>query len=206
MNYNILNVNLSTLGQNLGLNYNQLIKYRHENPVKYNEALDLSDTVWSDKGIGYKKGQVFGLPILNRYAILSYVDPASGTKTELLLETIIISVERSHNIVKNSVVGVEGTLKEYVSAGDYIIDMTGSLIGANAANYDDESIEKFQFLMNTKEEIQVVCSFLNDYFKVSDIVIENYKLMQSPDFTNIVFFTISASSDLTENKIISQTI
>ena len=111
----------------------------------------------------------------------------------------VISINQEKNIELTPLQGQDGTVKEYISDGDYTIQIEA---GINNNYKEDEQInldypiEKIKTLhkyLQLKDAIEVQSDFL-DMFKIQSIVIKNYNLIQETH-SNRQAISISALSD-----------
>lgn len=200
MSYKISKISPTELAKNLGVNYNTFVNYRVTDPT-YQERVDFVENyLYGGKGEEerqYLKAKLTGRPLLNKYLILTNDDESISC----LLESIFINVNRTKNYKKTQIQGLDGLVNEYINDGDYIINMSGALIGADAWNYDDEEIKNFVDIVNLKSSVKVNNSYLRDYFGITNIIIDNWELNQSTDYSNVVYYKIDCSSDFPTNLI-----
>lgn len=182
--------------------YTKFGKYIPQNLQEYAERYAfIKNYVNGNADPDFRKATMSGLPILNRYAELEYTD-TEGKTISIILETLFISVVETSNIVETVIQGIDGTSKEYINKGDYVITLTGSLLGENGWTYNSDSLNQLKELMDVKGSLTINNQFLNEYFNVSSIVKKVYKTTQSPDFSNITHYEIECLSDNEENQII----
>jgi hypothetical protein len=112
---------------------------------------------------------------------------------ELIINTVLLTVNQSKNIVTTSLQGRTGTIKEYVSAGDYTIDIQG-IISSDGVTYPEEEVNVLVSLLNAPTELRVTSNFLN-FFNINDIVITDFTINQVRGVRNQQSFSISAISD-----------
>lgn len=154
------------------------------NPVQYDG---------SNPAISY-----LGTPVVSALEILGGREQTAPNVFEdydgMILRSVVIEVSSSKNIVKTAVQGRNGTFKEYISQGDYIISVKGFLHSENPL--DGLPIAKMQTLKrlgDVSQQLDVSCQLLNN-LGIYSIVIENL------DFTNpkgnAVEFSIGAVSEL----------
>lgn len=127
-----------------------------------------------------------GTPIIDNL-FLEYEDQF------LRLDSVVMSVSMSKNIVKTSINGRKGTVKEYINDGDYTISISGGIYAQNG-KYPTDDVRTFIALMQEPAPLKVTSKFLK-YFSIHNIVVESYNLPQSEGFTNLQAFEISAISD-----------
>ena len=65
----------------------------------------------------------------------------------LVLNTVLMSVSNSKNVVTTALQGREGTIKEYVSAGDYVINIQGKLVSETKNQYPIEDVETLKTII-----------------------------------------------------------
>lgn len=159
----------------------------------------------------------FGLPIFDvlYFKAKSWTDNQGNNYTigdgtsQYMVSTCLITVSQDRNIVRTPVQGRDGTVKEYISDGDFEINIKGML----ASNHRDifpqgnrlvqggtyemgmQTLQDFRFC---KESISVSSNILN-YFNIRDIVIQSMKYTQQEGDRSIVPFEIQAYSDTTYN-------
>ena len=138
-------------------------------------------------------------------AIFSNIDflPGSYTNLEgqkiefagLTVNTVLFSVNQSKNIVKTEIQGRNGTVKEYISDGDYDITIQGLLVSKEHDIYPEDEVKKLVEILKVQRSLEVACPYLNDRFDITDIVVETYSLPQKEGFENTQMFEINAVSD-----------
>lgn len=112
---------------------------------------------------------------------------------EIELQTVLSDVAMTKNIVKTTMQGVDGTIKEYISDGDYEISIRGMLVSEENA-YPQEATNTLHQLCLVKNELVVESEFLQ-LFGIYNLVIESYSFPQQEGFRNIQLFELSAISD-----------
>lgn len=150
----------------------------------------------------------FGLPIfdefrfladeINRIVYKDDVDYGSGNTvivTSFIFETALIEINQTKNIVKTAIAGQNGTVKEYMSQGDYIINLKGVVVGDVANQRPNSAIlNNLIAFLRAPVSIPVSCAFLEE-FHISSVVIESYKLGQREGARNIIDVEINMLSD-----------
>lgn len=110
------------------------------------------------------------------------------------LTTCILDVDSPKTIVKTAINGREGTVKEWMSAGDKIISGT-AIISAPDNVHPVDFIREVDLLMSAPAALNVSSVLLNEGYDVSKIVIESYKTSQMEGYRNTIMLTFSAASD-----------
>lgn len=149
--------------------------------------------------IGYdKKGGLFGLPVWDTLTLvaLPYTDESGKSipQATLTLDIALFEVTNSRNIVKTQIAGRNGTVKEYMSDGDYQIKIRGSLDSGLQNVPPIKLLNDLRIITECPTSISVNCNFL-DYFLINEIVIEEAKIIQNEGARNLVNFELSCISD-----------
>lgn len=111
------------------------------------------------------------------------------------LQSVQISVTKAKNIVKNFCAGREGSVKTYMSEGDYEISVAG-VICETFNVFPDDQMNMIKEIVKAQVSIPIICSFLNDYFDIRFVVIENFSFAPKPGSINTVEFSMSLISDI----------
>ena len=115
-----------------------------------------------------------GTPIYDRVIIPagSYVDTRGETISyeRVILDDVLLTVNLQRNISVTKIVGRQGTVKEYISNGDYEINFTGRIVAP--WQYEPTgSLFNLSQIFKVEQEIPVNCKFLNTVFDITDMVI-----------------------------------
>lgn len=131
-----------------------------------------------------------------RYALceLTLQDEAGE---RLVMNDAVVAVSRAKNIVTTQMVGRDGTVKEYINAGDYQLNI---LVGVAAVRdgvivdeYPEDGLRELRAFLDGNTALQVHSAFL-DIFDINRVVIKSYSLTQDTA-SNYQSLTISAISD-----------
>jgi hypothetical protein len=146
----------------------------------------------------WDKKSLLGTPIYDivTFAAHSYVDELGQTinNSKLDLDIALIEVNKPRNIVRTVIAGRSGTIKEYMSDGDYEISISGTLTNTLAFSSPDIAIRAFDAITKTPQELKVESNFLN-YFNIFNIVIVSSKIKQREGARNIVEYELTCISD-----------
>lgn len=141
----------------------------------------------------------FGTPVMDRLEFPkgSYVDLEGNTISfaGIANATVILEVNQSKNIVKEAIQGRNGTIKEYVSDGDFVISARGFISNKDNAIPLD-ALRDFRAIMQVPQQIEVVSQYLNEIFEINQIVIESYSMPQTEGVRNEIPFSFQALSDV----------
>lgn len=113
----------------------------------------------------------------------------------ITLNAILLEVTQPKNIIKTPVQGRNGTVKEYISDGDYKISGRGLI-----SNFDNvlplDDLRIFRQIMNVPQQLEIVSQYLNEVYDIFQIVIEDYNMPQIEGVRNQIPFNFTASSDV----------
>lgn len=120
----------------------------------------------------------------------------------IVMQDILMDVSQSKNIVKTAIQGRDGTVKEYVSQGDYVISIQGNIVGVTNGNtvedigntYPIVDTKRIIEICKSPDSIEVTSEFLQ-MFGINRMVITDYKFAEKAGFRNIQPFQITALSD-----------
>jgi hypothetical protein len=140
-----------------------------------------------------------GTPVIDNLEIPqgAYTDLEGNTITygALVVDTVIFNVSKPRNIIKTPIQGRDGTVKEYVSDGDYVITCRGII--SNRDNVIPEvQARALKQAFEVPQQIPVVSLYLNDIFEIFEIVIEQWDMPQIEGRRNEIPFSFTASSDV----------
>ena len=117
--------------------------------------------------------------------------------TELSIPDAVVAMTRTKNIVTTQVVGMTGAVKEYISDGDFDINIAVGIQGVEdgkVANvYPEEGLRDLRKFLEVDKPISVQSAFF-DLFEINRLVVKSYSLTQGTE-SNYQELTISALSD-----------
>jgi hypothetical protein len=168
--------------------------------INYREVALEAPTYEQSPSTGYdKRGGLFGLPIWDTVKLIApnYTDNDGKEIPEatLVLDIALCEVVNNRNIVKTTVAGRNGTVKEYMSDGDNQVLIRGSLVGEVANMPPMTLLQQFQKVTTCPEAVSVQSNFL-EYMRCFSLVIETPTLKQREGARNIVDFTLDCCSDI----------
>lgn len=151
------------------------------------EPIDMSETEWSGDSDYWLGRTVLTDLVVNV--------PEMGL---LHIPDVAMSVSLQKEIVKTALVGRKGTIKEYITQGDYQITMS---VGVAAVNENHELIDQYpeqamsvlRKVLETDKSLEVGSAFL-DIFEINRIVVTNFTAKQMT-YANRQVVEITALSD-----------
>lgn len=123
---------------------------------------------------------------------------------QLIIPAVIIEVSQTKNIVTTAIQGRNGTVKEFVSDGDFAITLTGVIVGRNEGNevvdignvYPDDDVKKLVIICKVPDILTLTSKFLNDVFGINEVVITDYNIPQREATRDMQPFQINMLSDV----------
>lgn len=125
--------------------------------------------------------------------------PREG-KENIVLDTVLVEVSQRKNIVTTAVQGRAGTIKEYISDGDYDVRLRGAIVTAGHNRYPDDRVRDLHDLLRQSEAIPVVANYLQ-LFDIYSLVVTDFSFSQNEGFQNVQNFEISCISDTPEELL-----
>lgn len=116
----------------------------------------------------------------------------------LLINDVIMNVSLQKEIVKTVIVGRAGTIKEYITDGDYQITMSVGLVAINDRGeiidqYPERAVLQLREILEKAEALEVNSVFL-DIFDINRIVVTGFSVKQMT-YSNRQVVEITAISD-----------
>ncbi len=125
----------------------------------------------------------------------TYEDQYGKTRTfkTLTFDAVLITVSQSKNIITTAIQGRDGTVKEYIGMGDYIITIQG-IITAENGRYPIDEVRDLKQMLDAPIAVEVVSWYLQN-LDIANIVIKDYDIPQQEGGYSFQRFTINALSD-----------
>lgn len=111
------------------------------------------------------------------------------------IQTALFDVSMSRNIIKTPVQGFNGTIKEYVSDGDYSISINGIITNEQPDRYPEGQVSRLNRICRLQQEVGVISPLLNIVFGITHLVIESYSFPMTEGSQNVQHFSLSCVSD-----------
>lgn len=131
-----------------------------------------------------------------RYALCELIFQ-NTTGKRLVMNDAIVAISRQKNIVTTQMVGMNGTVKEYINDGDYSINIVVGVAavkdGAIVDEYPEEGLRELRAFLEENTALDVHSEFL-DVFDIDRLVIRSFSVSQDTA-NNYQSVSISALSD-----------
>lgn len=115
------------------------------------------------------------------------------------INEVLIEVSMTKNIITTAIQGRNGTVKEYVSDGDYNIQVTGKLVNQKNA-MPEVALNALKEICKVPDSLIVNCPFLQ-YFDITAVVIQDYRFLEIEGTRNMIDFTMNLLSDTPPIKL-----
>lgn len=141
---------------------------------------------------------MLGTPVVDQLIIKRNIDSVIGQDQTgddyLKFDSIVISINQTRNIVKTAIQGRNGTVKEYISDGDFDISINGVITSTYSERTPREELENCYNLFKEPNELVVVSDFLS-VFGIQYCVVMNYVFSQVEGSVNQINMDLKLLSD-----------
>ncbi|HWB93504.1 MAG TPA: DUF6046 domain-containing protein [Puia sp.] len=138
-----------------------------------------------------------GTPVLTNVVLLgdTYTDQSGKKITfeDITLDTVLLTVQQSKNIVVTEIQGSDTTVKEYIGMGDYQVTINGIIVGPNG-HFPIDEVNALQQLLKAPIPITVVSRYLQN-LDIYSLVIKDFAYDQEPGGYSKQNFSINCMSD-----------
>lgn len=133
----------------------------------------------------------------NRY-VLTELTLRKGDGETLVVNDATVTISREKHIVRTTLVGLDGTIKEYICNGDYDISITVGIVavqdGQIVDEYPEEGIRKVRDFLEENKAVEVASVFF-DIFGIDRMVLSRFSIKQETH-SNRQVIEIKALSDV----------
>lgn len=144
------------------------------------------------------RNSYFGTPVFSNLQIEPFEYETLKGETEsikngIIIDTVLMTVTQTKNIISTPIQGRNGTIKEYISDGDFQIDIVGQVV-SESNNYPETDVNELIQICRAPVPIRFVSEFLQ-WFDINDVVITSFALGQDEGIRNAQSFTMTCVSD-----------
>lgn len=118
-----------------------------------------------------------------------FVDPTFALPIETVLE-----LSRAKNIVKTTQQGRDGTVKEYISMDDWVLNFKGFIINYDEDLYPEDKVESMVKWFNLNQPMSLVSKWLSRW-GIDKVVATNLKLPTFEGVQNVQPYELEMLSD-----------
>ena len=163
-------------------------------PVSNDSNYQINQNTNIDKPVSVSS---LGTPVFSNLQFLAdeFTDNYGKTTSfkAVTFDAVIMTVNQQKNIVTTQIQGRDGTVKEGIGKGDYVVTINGIITGVNG-HYPIDEVREFKKMLNANKALQVVSTFLQN-LDVTYLVIKDYDLPQEMGGYSYQKFSITALSD-----------
>lgn len=156
-----------------------------------------------------------GTPVYDTFTFGNLTDTSEnsyinilGERTEfspIRIYNAILSVSQTKNIVSQAIQGRNGTIKQYISEGDFVISLNGKVSGVyntanntwdyNSRKFPETGTKAIKDICAVNANIDVSSAFLQQVFDITNVVITDYSFTQREGNRNEQMFNVNMLSD-----------
>ncbi len=141
---------------------------------------------WEGHG-GAPEGTEVATPITDRTFwesryVLTELTLCKEDGETLVVNDAVVTVTQEKHIVRTTLVGLNGTIKEYICNGDYDISISVGIVAVDSAGqivdeYPEEGIRKVREFLDENKAVEVTSVFLS-IFGIGRMVVTRFSLKQ----------------------------
>lgn len=157
----------------------------------------------------------FGLPVFDIVTLMDLkyesLDRKQISVSAMNLGVALCDVSQSKNIITTPIQGRNGTIKEYISDGDYVINIKGVITIDAQDYYPEQEVKQLKQFLDAPVSLKVASSYLNR-LGINEVVVKDYTLNQSEGMRNVQYFELSCLSETpfeikaqTQNEVAGRT-
>ena len=99
--------------------------------------------------------------------------------SELKIDGVSFTVERTKNIIKTPVAGLDGTIKEYVNMSDFMINIRAIFAPSSIDPSEKEPVDllnSFSELEKCPESVPILSKIINNTFNITRVIVEGFNM------------------------------
>lgn len=125
----------------------------------------------------------------------NYIDPQGNEKSypELIIPTVLLTLQQTKNIIETDVQGLDDTIKEYISEGSWMINVKGVLLGSNNS-YPQIDVEKLKQILKASGALTINNWYLSNW-DIYNLVVTDKNIPQVAGGYSQQPFEFNAKSD-----------
>jgi hypothetical protein len=135
---------------------------------------------------------ILGTPVYSN--LVFNADPDTPENTNIELNDVLLNVNQPRNIIVTPIAGRNGTVKEYISDGDYVISVRGVIVSQYKDVYPVEQITALKNLFVLKKAIAVSSLFLLN-FEITEVVVQEWNINEIQGSRNMAELDMTMLSD-----------
>jgi len=179
---------------------NEGVKEDETNPFK-SDIDKINAKQITDKNISTNAFSNFGSPIFSNliFKARQYKDNDLKDVTtfdeDVMLDCVLFDVAQTKTIITTPIQGFNGTIKEFISDGDYALSIKGIINSTKNGVYPLTQAKKLFEALKSPIELEVTSWYLNEIFGITHIVVTYFQYNQIQGSQSMVSYEIQAISD-----------
>ncbi len=113
---------------------------------------------------------------------------------DFVINDIVMRVDRSKNIIRTKVQGRDGDVNEFISNGDYNLNIAGLIVSPDQLVFPEERLRTLLEIDDFAGSVAIASRFLS-IFGIQNIVIDRIEVQQQAGFYHQVPFVMAARSE-----------
>ena len=114
---------------------------------------------------------------------------------DVILDCVLFDVAQSKTIITTPIQGFNGTVKEFISDGDYTLNIKGVINGTKNGVYPLTQAKNLFEALKSPIELEVTSWYLNELFGITHVVVTDFQYNQVQGNQTAVIYEIQAISD-----------
>lgn len=133
------------------------------------------------------------------------IDVVRFTESGIELNDCVITVQQSKNIIKTPIQGRNGTVKEYISDGDYQVTLKGRISSNQPEVFPSSEVSNLVNLLQVPDALDIESEYLRECYGVTVLVVESYNMQRKEGMSSEQEYEIKGVShqpvELTINEL-----
>lgn len=179
---------------------NEAVKEEETNPFK-SDITKLVAKQTTDRNISTNAFSNFGSPIFSNliFKARAYKDndlkDVTTFENDVILDCVLFDVAQTKTIITTPIQGFNGTIKEFISDGDYTIAIKGIINSTKNGVYPLTQAKNLFEALKSPIELEVTSWYLNEIFGITHVVVTDFQYNQVQGSQSMVSYEIQAISD-----------
>jgi hypothetical protein len=114
---------------------------------------------------------------------------------DVMLDCVLFDVSQTKTIITTPIQGFNGTIKEFISDGDYTLNIRGVINGSKNGIYPLTQAKNLFEALKSPIELEVTSWYLNELFGITHVVVTDFQYNQVQGNQTAVIYEIQAISD-----------
>ena len=133
------------------------------------------------------------------------IDVVTFTESGISVNDCVITVQQTKNIIKTPIQGRNGTVKEYISDGDYQVTLKGRISSNQPDVFPSTEVSNLVSLLQVQDALEIESEYLRECYGVTVLVVESYNMQRKEGMSSEQEYEIKCIShqpiELTINEL-----